>query len=49
MLYYGEYKCSGPGSNFSRRVPWVRKLTDQEIRPFDGTHFIQGDTWLTTH
>ncbi|CAL5185643.1 unnamed protein product [Lathyrus oleraceus] len=49
MLYYGEYKCSGPGSNFSGRVPWVRKLTDQEIRPFDGTHFIQGDTWLTTH
>ncbi|XP_045807752.1 probable pectinesterase 53 isoform X2 [Trifolium pratense] len=45
-VYYGEYKCSGPGSNFTGRVPWARLLTDEEAQPFIGIHFIEGDTWL---
>ncbi|XP_058742712.1 probable pectinesterase 53 [Vicia villosa] len=45
-VYYGEYKCSGPGSNLSKRVSWTRILTDEEAQPFIGIHFIQGDTWL---
>lgn len=45
-VYYGEYKCSGPGSNMTGRVPWARALTDQEAEPFIGPHFVESDTWL---
>ncbi|KAL2323734.1 hypothetical protein Fmac_028113 [Flemingia macrophylla] len=47
-VYYGEYKCSGPGANLAARVPWARVLTDEEARPFVGTQFIEGDTWLVS-
>ncbi|PIN15553.1 Pectinesterase [Handroanthus impetiginosus] len=45
-VYYGEYKCSGPGANLSGRVPWARLLTDEEALPFIGTYYIDGDSWL---
>ncbi|THG12322.1 probable pectinesterase 53 [Camellia sinensis] len=45
-VYYGEYKCSGPGANFTGRVPWARVLTDEEAQPFLGTYYISGDAWL---
>ncbi|KAJ8429495.1 hypothetical protein Cgig2_020551 [Carnegiea gigantea] len=45
-VYYGEYKCSGPGSNMTGRVPWARALTDQEAEPFIGPYFVESDTWL---
>ncbi|MED6122220.1 hypothetical protein PIB30_037729 [Stylosanthes scabra] len=45
-VYYGEYKCSGPGANLTGRVPWARMLTDEEAKPFIGIQFIQGDSWL---
>ncbi|KAF7804952.1 putative pectinesterase 53 [Senna tora] len=45
-VYYAEYKCSGPGANFTARVPWAHILSDQEALPFIGTHYIEGDTWL---
>ncbi|QCE07123.1 probable pectinesterase 53 [Vigna unguiculata] len=45
-VYYGEYMCSGPGANFAGRVPWARVLNDEEAKPFIGTQFIEGDTWL---
>lgn len=45
-IYYGEYKCSGPGSVFSGRAPWARNLTDEEAQPFLEIHFIEGETWL---
>ncbi|XP_058776367.1 probable pectinesterase 53 [Vicia villosa] len=47
-VYYGEYKCSGPGSNFSGRAPWARNLSDEEAQPFNEIHFIEGETWLIT-
>ncbi|KAK1356773.1 Pectinesterase [Heracleum sosnowskyi] len=47
-VYYGEYECSGPGANLSGRVSWARILTAQEAKPFIGTYFIDGDTWLTS-
>lgn len=46
MVYYGEYKCSGPGANLTGRVPWARILTDEEAQPFIGIQFIEGNTWL---
>ncbi|XP_059462129.1 putative pectinesterase 63 [Corylus avellana] len=45
-VYYGEYKCSGPGSDLSRRVPYTKKLSDNEARPFLALHFIQASSWL---
>ncbi|KAG7971111.1 hypothetical protein I3843_07G119000 [Carya illinoinensis] len=45
-VYYGEYKCSGPGANSTGRVPWARMLTDEEAKPFIGTHFVEGNTWI---
>lgn len=46
-VYYGEYECSGPGANISGRVRWARILTAEEAKPFLGTYFIDGDSWLT--
>ncbi|GAB4830618.1 hypothetical protein Ancab_020384 [Ancistrocladus abbreviatus] len=45
-VYYGEYKCSGPGANMTGRVKWARALTDQEVEPFLGTYYVDGDAWL---
>ncbi|KAI5565029.1 hypothetical protein BDE02_14G097500 [Populus trichocarpa] len=45
-VYYGEYKCTGPGANLTGRVAWARVLTDEEARPFIGTYYVEGDTWL---
>ncbi|KAF5733452.1 pectinesterase 53 [Tripterygium wilfordii] len=45
-VYYGEYKCEGPGSNLTGRVPWSKNLTDAEAKPFIGDYFVDGDTWL---
>ncbi|KAE8008330.1 hypothetical protein FH972_004851 [Carpinus fangiana] len=45
-VYYGEYKCSGPGANFTGRVPWARMLRDEEAKPFIGIHFVEGYSWL---
>ncbi|KAJ4829253.1 hypothetical protein Tsubulata_016583 [Turnera subulata] len=47
-VYYGEYKCSGPGANSTGRVRWARVLTDEEAQPFIGTYYVEGDTWLVT-
>ncbi|KAI3859529.1 hypothetical protein MKX03_008289 [Papaver bracteatum] len=47
-VYYGEYKCSGPGANATGRVQWARLLSDHEAKPFIGTYYIDGDAWLTS-
>ncbi|XP_006575773.1 probable pectinesterase 53 [Glycine soja] len=47
-VYYGEYKCSGPGANLAGSVPWARVLTDEEAKPFIGMQFIERDTWLAS-
>lgn len=45
-VFYGEYKCSGPGANTTGRVAWARMLSDEEAQPFIGTYYIDGDSWL---
>ncbi|KAH7282766.1 hypothetical protein KP509_35G046900 [Ceratopteris richardii] len=45
-VYYGEYKCFGPGAARTGRVPWSRILTDQQARPFLSISFIDGKSWL---
>ncbi|PKA64636.1 putative pectinesterase 53 [Apostasia shenzhenica] len=45
-VFYGQYKCSGPGANFVGRVPWSRELTDEEAKPFISLNFIDGSEWI---
>ncbi|KAG0451569.1 hypothetical protein HPP92_015684 [Vanilla planifolia] len=45
-IFYGEYRCTGPGSNQSLRAPYVLKLNDSQAAPFLNTSFIDGDQWL---
>ncbi|KAL6226839.1 hypothetical protein ACLB2K_000799 [Fragaria x ananassa] len=45
-VYYGEYKCSGPGSSSNERVKYAKMLSDVEARPFISLTFIQGTKWV---
>nr|CAD1825471.1 unnamed protein product [Ananas comosus var. bracteatus] len=45
-VYYGEYKCTGPGSATKNRVSYGKILNDSQARPFLSKDFINGATWL---
>lgn len=45
-IYYGEYKCSGPGALPSKRIGWSLVLSDIQAKPFTGSHFVYGDSWI---
>ncbi|KAF9662442.1 hypothetical protein SADUNF_Sadunf18G0053700 [Salix dunnii] len=45
-VFYGQYKCTGPGANFAGRVSWSRELTDSEAKPFTSLNFIDGSEWI---
>ncbi|KAI3911984.1 hypothetical protein MKW98_010928 [Papaver atlanticum] len=43
---FGEFQCSGEGSNTQQRVQWSKLFTQEEIQPFQGKHYIDGQEWL---
>ncbi|KAM3254811.1 hypothetical protein ACQJBY_048339 [Aegilops geniculata] len=45
-VFYGEYKCSGPGAMSNERIGWARVLDDAQARPFTGSHFVYGNSWI---
>lgn len=45
-VFYGQYKCTGPGASFAGRVSWARELTDAEAKPFISLSFIDGSEWI---
>ena len=45
-VFYGQYKCTGPGASYSGRVAWSRELTDEEAKPFISLSFIDGTEWI---
>ncbi|KAG0630518.1 hypothetical protein M758_1G184100 [Ceratodon purpureus] len=45
-VYYGQYKCSGPGSNQAGRVTWSHELADWEAAPFLSLSFVDGEAWI---
>ncbi|KAJ0971416.1 hypothetical protein J5N97_019375 [Dioscorea zingiberensis] len=45
-VFYGQYKCTGPGANHGGRVSWSRELTDEEAKPFISLNFIDGLEWI---
>jgi pectinesterase len=45
-MYYGEYKCKGPGATPTGRVNYAKILSDAEAAPFLSMTFIQGNKWI---
>ncbi|CAI0628583.1 unnamed protein product [Linum tenue] len=45
-VFYGQYKCTGPGASFAGRVAWSRELTDEEAKPFLSLSYIDGSEWV---
>lgn len=45
-VYYGQYKCYGPGADTEGRVNWSKDLTDKEAEPFLTTKYIDGPSWI---
>ncbi|KAJ6913825.1 pectinesterase 63 [Populus alba x Populus x berolinensis] len=45
-VYYGEYKCAGPGSSSFGRVPYAKSLSKAEAKPFLSMTYINGNKWL---
>jgi len=43
---FGEYECSGKGSNRSERVEWSKALSREEAVNFLSRDYIYGDGWL---
>jgi pectinesterase len=44
--YYAEFGNTGPGANFTSRVPWSHQLTPAEARPYLPANFLRGnDHW----
>ncbi|CAK7340526.1 unnamed protein product [Dovyalis caffra] len=43
---YAEINCKGPGSNKSKRVPWEKKLSANQLKEFSKSSFIDQDGWL---
>lgn len=45
-LTYAEVGCTGPGADTSRRVPWEKKLNNEELQRLIGPSFFNGDGWV---
>ncbi|CAN6441316.1 unnamed protein product [Victoria cruziana] len=46
-VFYGEYKCLGPGASYGGRVAWSKELTDEEAKPFISLGFVDGTEWIS--
>ncbi|KAF8022811.1 hypothetical protein BT93_F0353 [Corymbia citriodora subsp. variegata] len=44
--YYGQYECYGPGADTSRRVPWSRILTGEEVSPLLTMNMVDQQSWF---
>lgn len=47
-VFYGQYKCFGPGANLNNKVAWSHELTEAQAAPFMSLSFIDGQSWLPT-
>ncbi|XP_021857463.1 pectinesterase 1-like [Spinacia oleracea] len=46
VIYFGEYKNTGPGAILTKRVPYTKKLTEVEAKPFINLKYIDAEKWL---
>ncbi|XP_072996791.1 probable pectinesterase 29 [Typha latifolia] len=47
LVTYAEHDCVGPGSNTTARVPWEKKLTQEQLAAFTSNSFIDTEGWLS--
>jgi len=45
-ITYAEVDCSGPGADTSERVPWMKKLDDNQLEKYSREAFIDQDGWI---
>ncbi|OMP04246.1 Pectinesterase, catalytic [Corchorus olitorius] len=45
-VVFGEFECRGNGANTTLRVPWSKKFSYEEAKPFMDLKFIDGEEWL---
>ncbi|KAH7519342.1 hypothetical protein FEM48_Zijuj08G0026000 [Ziziphus jujuba var. spinosa] len=45
-VYYGEYKCKGPGASTKGRVNYAKTLSDEEAQPFLSMTYLHGNKWI---
>ncbi|PON94050.1 Pectinesterase, Tyr active site [Trema orientale] len=43
---FGEYHCRGGGADTKGRVPWMTSFSDDQIKAYISTNFIDGQQWL---
>lgn len=45
-VFFGVYKCYGPGAAAAGGVSWVHELTPEEARPFLVKSYVNGRHWI---
>ncbi|XP_059316091.1 pectinesterase 1-like [Lycium ferocissimum] len=45
-VFYGEYNNKGAGATMNGRVGYMKKLNDEEAKPFISLAYIEGSKWL---
>ncbi|KAJ0032034.1 hypothetical protein Pint_13571 [Pistacia integerrima] len=45
-VYYGEYKCMGPGADSTGQAKFVKILLDAEAEPFLSMTYLDGNKWV---
>lgn len=45
-VYYGQYRCYGPGAETAGRVNWSKDLTDSQAQAFLTWDFVDGNSWI---
>lgn len=46
-VFYGQYRCSGPGANQTLRVSYSQELNQTQAAPFLDVSYIDGDKWIS--
>eukprot|EP01018_Ginkgo_biloba_P024847 Gb_27225 [translate_table: standard] len=45
-VFFGVYKCYGPGAPAARGVSWAHELTPKEAKPFLVKSYVNGKHWI---
>ncbi|KAK7378707.1 hypothetical protein VNO80_04153 [Phaseolus coccineus] len=48
-VFFGEYRCHGPGANYESRVSYAKQLRDNEANSYMDISYIDGNDWLLSY
>ncbi|KAK7245038.1 hypothetical protein RIF29_39868 [Crotalaria pallida] len=48
-VFFGEFRCLGPGANYTSRVSYAKQLMDYEAIPYMNISYIDGTDWLLNY